>query len=103
MAKSNFQNEDIRLQAIPVIHVRGNFYEVGFAVGKTFKSNIQDFVSASYLLNECYIPLYNTPEGLAVYNETLEVVTESFPQYVRELHGVADGADVEFYKVTRRE
>lgn len=33
------------------------------------------------------------------YNETLETVRNSFPQYVRELEGVADGAEVAFHKV----
>lgn len=34
-----------------------------------------------------------------VYNETLESVKKSFPQYVQELEGTADGAQVEFHKV----
>lgn len=34
------------------------------------------------------------------YNETLETVRNSFPQYIRELEGVADGAQVDFYKVS---
>jgi len=35
-----------------------------------------------------------------VYNETLETVKQSFPQYVQELQGIADGSQVEFYKVS---
>lgn len=35
----------------------------------------------------------------AVYDDTLKSVRESFPQYVRELEGVAHGAGVEFHKV----
>lgn len=35
----------------------------------------------------------------AVYDETLQCVNESFPQYVRELEGVAHGSGVEFHKV----
>lgn len=34
-----------------------------------------------------------------VYNDTLKCVQSSFPQYVRELEGIADGAQVEFHKV----
>lgn len=34
-----------------------------------------------------------------VYNDTLKCVKNSFPQYIRELEGVADGAQVEFHKV----
>lgn len=61
---------------------------------------IQKFVETSSLLNESYLPIYNTPEGLKVYTETLEVVRKSFPQYLRELQGTADGAQVEFHKVS---
>lgn len=61
---------------------------------------IQDFVSTSSILNDTYLPIYNTPEGIKVYTETLDVVTKSFPQYVRELQGTADGANVEFHKVS---
>jgi len=60
-------------------------------------------VSTSKLLNEYFLPIYNTPEGLKVYLETLDVVTKSFPQYLRELQGTADGAGVEFHKVGRKE
>lgn len=35
-----------------------------------------------------------------VYNETLASVKQSFPQYISELQGIADGAQIEFYKVT---
>lgn len=34
-----------------------------------------------------------------VYDETLETVTQSFPQYIKELQGIADGAQVDFHKV----
>lgn len=37
-----------------------------------------------------------------VYKDTLQSVKQSFPQYVRELEGVADGAQVEFHKVLWR-
>lgn len=59
-------------------------------------------MATSHLLNTVYLPIYNTPEGLAVYNDTLEVVTKSFPQYLRELQGTADGSKVDFHKVERR-
>lgn len=36
-----------------------------------------------------------------IYNDTLESVKNSFPQYIRELEGVADGAEVEFHKVRK--
>lgn len=91
---------------------------------------IREFVNIFKPLNNDFIPLYNTPEGREyllrkisrnfydlindsnvnvitvvitgeVYDETLATVTQSFPQYIKELQGTADGAQVEFYKVRK--
>lgn len=35
------EKEDIRLQTIPIIHVRGNHYDVGFAVVRTFQEHLE--------------------------------------------------------------
>lgn len=88
-----------RRQAIPIIYTRGTHYDVGYDVGRTFASLIKNFLQLSGPLNETYLPMYNTDEGRKVYNETLESVKQSFPQYIRELEGTADGAQVEFHKL----
>ncbi|KXJ78689.1 hypothetical protein RP20_CCG003865, partial [Aedes albopictus] len=67
--------------------------------GRTFAALIKNFLQLSGPLNDTYLPLYNTDEGRKVYNETLESVKKSFPQYIRELEGTADGAQVEFHKL----
>ncbi|EDW54743.1 uncharacterized protein LOC6620465 [Drosophila sechellia] len=88
-----------RRQAVPVLYTRGTHYEVGFDMGRTFGSMIKNFLILSKPLNETYLPLYQSPKGRQIYNETLGSVKDSFPQYVRELEGVADGAEVEFHKL----
>ncbi|XP_067639609.1 beta-alanyl-dopamine/carcinine hydrolase isoform X3 [Eurosta solidaginis] len=88
-----------RRQAIPVLYTRGSHYDVGFDMGRTFASIIKSFLQLCNPLNESYLPLYNKDEGRKVYNETLESVKKSFPQYIRELEGIADGAQVEFHKL----
>lgn len=50
-------------------------------------------------LNKVYLPLYETPEGRKAYDATLASCKENFPQYVREIEGTADGAQVPFHKV----
>lgn len=40
--------------------------------------------------------VYETEEGRKAYDETLEVVEKQFPQYVRELQGIADGSKMPF-------
>ncbi|XP_058443910.1 beta-alanyl-dopamine/carcinine hydrolase [Malaya genurostris] len=88
-----------RRQAIPMLYTRGTHYDVGYDVGRTFAAIIRNFLQLSGPLNDTYLPLYNTDEGRKVYNETLESVKRSFPQYIRELEGTADGAQVEFHKL----
>lgn len=67
--------------------------------GRTFKAMIQEYLPRNEELQKVYMTLYNTPEGRAVYEETLASCRQNFPQYVREMEGVAAGAQVEFYKV----
>lgn len=50
------------------------------------------------LIDECF--LFQLKKTEAVYDETLNSVKESFPQYIQELEGVANGAGVEFHKVS---
>lgn len=88
-----------RRQAIPILYTRGTHYDVGFDMGRTFASMIKDFLTLYAPLNNDYLPLYETQKGKDVYNETLESVKNSFPQYIRELEGIADGAQVEFHKL----
>lgn len=88
-----------RRQCIPILYTRGTHYDVGYDVGRTFAAIIKNFLQLSGPLNNCYLPLYHTEEGRKIYNATLESVKRSFPQYVRELEGTADGAQVEFHKL----
>ncbi|XP_031628712.1 uncharacterized protein LOC116344357 [Contarinia nasturtii] len=88
-----------RRQAIPILYTKGTHYDVGFDVGRTFAALIKSFLEICGPLNNEYLPLYKTVKGKAVYDETLNSVKESFPQYIRELEGVAHGAGVEFHKL----
>uniref|UniRef100_A0A182N122 Peptidase C45 hydrolase domain-containing protein n=1 Tax=Anopheles dirus TaxID=7168 RepID=A0A182N122_9DIPT len=88
-----------RRDAIPVLYTRGTHYTVGFDVGRTFGAIIHSFLAKSVTLNETYLPLFNTEKGRKIYVDTYETVNRSFPQYIRELQGIADGAKVDFHKL----
>ncbi|KAK2726392.1 beta-alanyl-dopamine/carcinine hydrolase-like isoform X1 [Artemia franciscana] len=88
-----------RRNCLPVIHTSGTYYEVGFDIGKTFRHIIQDFLTISDALNNELIPAFEAPEGKQIYNESLLQLEENFPQYVNEIRGTADGADVPFHKL----
>ncbi|KAG8227769.1 hypothetical protein J437_LFUL005776 [Ladona fulva] len=93
--------EDIgRRNNIPILYTRGTHYEVGYDVGRTFRGLIQSFLSISVPLNQVYLPLYETEDGIQAYEKTLTTCKENFPQYVRELQGIAEGAQVPFHKVS---
>lgn len=88
-----------RRHCIPIIYTRGTHYEVGYDVGRTFGSLFHSYLSIASILNEEFIPAYKTPAGRKAYDETLAAVKKRFPQYLDELQGMADGAEVPFYKL----
>lgn len=73
-----------------------------FFQGRTFRTIIQEFVNVNPVLNDSYIPTYETPEGKKNYDLTVDSLRKNFPQYVRELEGTADGAQVPFHKVRKK-
>ncbi|XP_014243044.1 uncharacterized protein LOC106663041 isoform X2 [Cimex lectularius] len=91
--------ELLRRNSIPVLHVKGTYYDVGYDIGRTFASLIQTYLEINSTLNKIYIPAYNTERGRKIYEETLFVVGNKYPHYLRELEGTADGAGVPFYKL----
>ncbi len=52
---------------LPELNVTGTHYAVGVTIGKTFASNIQQYVQNYDVLNKVMIPYYNTPNGMYVY------------------------------------
>ncbi|VEN35787.1 unnamed protein product [Callosobruchus maculatus] len=88
-----------RRQCIPILYTKGTHYEVGYDMGRTFSDMIHNFLKISTSLNKCYLSCYDMPEGRKAYEDTLNCVKTNFPQYVRELEGIADGAKVPFHKV----
>ena len=106
---------------LPVIYVRGTFYQVGYDVvrneqnefnlnftneliittrqGHTFKHQIEELVRDSKFLNDELLPAYNTEAGQKIYDDTLARMKTKFPHYVKELQGISDGSQVPFYKV----
>ncbi|XP_028033174.1 uncharacterized protein LOC114245264 isoform X1 [Bombyx mandarina] len=87
-----------RRHAVPVIYVRGSHYEVGFDVGRTFSSVIKSFIS-NYANLRDFEREYKTDTGRDAYDKTLANMEKRFPYYVKEIRGVADGANVPFYQL----
>lgn len=56
---------------------------------------IQEYFEVSPTTEE-FMKVYETKEGRQAYEETLAVVKKQFPQYIRELEGIADGSKMSF-------
>ncbi|CAH4038991.1 uncharacterized protein LOC123718519 isoform X1 [Pieris brassicae] len=87
-----------RRRAVPVIYLRGSHYEVGHDVGRTFSSVIKDFI-ATYANLRDFEKEYKTDTGKQAYEKTLTNMKQRYPWYLKEMQGVADGADVPFYQL----
>ncbi|XP_026741591.1 uncharacterized protein LOC113503716 isoform X2 [Trichoplusia ni] len=87
-----------RRRTVPVIHVQGTHYEVGFDVGRTFSNIIKSFLSSYENLRD-FEKEYKTDAGRNAYDKTLANMKKKYPYYVKEIQGVADGANVPFYQL----
>ncbi|XP_053623646.1 beta-alanyl-dopamine/carcinine hydrolase isoform X2 [Plodia interpunctella] len=87
-----------RRRAVPVVYLQGSHYEVGFDVGRIFSSLIKEFI-ATYANLRDFEKEYKTETGREAYDKTLSNMKSRFPQYVKEIQGVADGANVSFVQL----
>ncbi|XP_042885764.1 uncharacterized protein LOC122261970 [Penaeus japonicus] len=85
-----------RRSSLPVLYTRGTHYEVGFDIGRTFRGIIPNYLAASKSFHDSLLKHHGEGDGKAAYDVTLEHLQKNFPQYIRELQGIADGARVPF-------
>ncbi|KAF6201227.1 hypothetical protein GE061_005674 [Apolygus lucorum] len=84
-----------RRETLPVLHVKGSFYEVGFRIGRTFSSLIRDYVESNRDV-QFALKLYETPKGKEVFCSCFDAVSRMYPEYIRELRGLSDGSKIPF-------
>jgi len=87
------------MSALPVIHVKGTHYQVGYQIGSAMRHYISEYVSTLPLLNSVLLPYSNTPAGQAAYIHTETLLRQLLPQYVEEVEGLAAGAKQDFKAV----
>ncbi|KAL8625613.1 hypothetical protein ACOMHN_043888 [Nucella lapillus] len=78
---------------------RGTFYDIGYNVGLQFSNNIKLFFAESGNIQDKLLPFYDSRPGRDYYEKSLKVCQDSFPQYVREVRGTADGSGLSFEHV----
>jgi len=88
----------IHTDPVPIIHVKGNHREMGRQMGEAIRPLVQHSIeNARKLMESTYDTLQLTWEGaLTQARKYVPFAQERYPQYVEELSGIAEGANVNF-------
>jgi len=96
---SNTNNDQlVNRDAVPIIHMKGSHYKIGFNIGFNFRHIINDVLDNNESLKR-FENAAETTQGKENYKNCLEITNLYFPQYIIELKGIAIGADVPFKKL----
>src|SRR5262245_24845229 len=82
----------------PLVEVSGTHREMGHQIGEARRKQVQHSIeNAHVLIDQSYDTLELTWDGAKIQaRKYLPFVDEHYPQYVDEMHGIAEGADVAF-------
>ncbi len=89
----------IHSQRIPIVYAAGNHYEMGRQIGTDRKQVIQEMLAVyrrHFEEEGERMGIADWEEAILHARKYLPFAEESVPQYVEELRGVAEGADVDF-------
>jgi len=83
---------------LPIIHVQGSHYEIGKQIGEGMRLQIQHGVeSAKTLIDKAYDQLQLTWDSAIIQaKKYIPFAEERYPQYVDEMKGIAEGANVSY-------
>lgn len=98
MFKHEIPNTPIHNTPPPLIEVSGTHKEMGRQIGEAARHQVQNSISnARILIDAAYNSLELTWEGAKIQaRKYLPFAEERYPQYVDEMRGIAEGANVEF-------
>jgi isopenicillin-N N-acyltransferase-like protein len=86
-------------QRIPIVYAAGNHYDMGGQIGADRKQVIQEMLAVyrrHFEEEGVRMGIADWEEAILHARKYLPFAEESVPQYVEELRGVAEGADVDF-------
>jgi len=86
---------------IPLIHVKGNHFQIGEQIGESIRPQIQHSIAnARILIDKAFDQLGLTWEGAKIQSRKyIPFVEEHYPQYVEEMQGLSKGANVEYDEI----
>ena len=88
-------NSDQKIDySLPVYKTEeSTYYSRGYEIGKKAKERIEKYIIADTHFHTL-VKYVNTIEGTAIFNGFIETNTRAYPDYMRELKGIADGAGI---------
>lgn len=94
----NIPNQFIHSDPLPIIKVKGSHREIGRQIGETFRERIRHHLqNTRQLIDTTYETLELDWDGARMQGRKyLPFAQERYPQYVDELIGISEGANVEF-------
>ena len=94
----NISDTPIHSMPPPLIQISGTHREMGKQIGESRRKNIQHNIEVAHkLLEGAYQELELTWEGAQIQaRKYLPFAQERYPQYVEEMQGIAEGANVDF-------
>ena len=98
MFKHEIPNTPIHQSPPPLIEVSGSNREMGRQIGEAAREQVQHSIAnARILIDAAYNTLELTWQGAKNQSRKyLPFAEERYPQYVEEMRGIAEGANVEF-------
>jgi len=98
MTQLKIPNTTIHNDPPPLIEVSGTNLEMGRQIGEAARNQVQNSVAnARILIDAAYDTLELTWDGAKIQSRKyLPFAEEQYPQYVDELRGIAEGANVPF-------
>lgn len=91
------KTDPITVVYFPVLEVSGNHYEIGKAVGETFQFQITEAFNRSEEIYS-YVEGFIDQDTMMYYHSFLDKVQNTYPQFIEELQGMADGSGLPFKK-----
>ena len=99
---SNPYDTPVHPDPIPLVRVSGTHREMGRQIGEARRENVRRSVdNARKLLADAYEELELTWDGAQIQaRKYLPFAQERYPQYVEEMSGIAEGANLPFEEIS---
>jgi hypothetical protein len=95
---TQMEGKGMNNRQLPLIHVHGSHHQMGCQIGEACRGQVQHSIeNAHVLLADAYEQLQLSWEGATIQaRKYIPFAEERYPQYIEELKGIAQGANVSF-------